>query len=113
MNVLFVCSRNKWRSATAERLYRDHPHHTVRSAGTSPAAHTRISATLLSWADIVFVMEKKHREIIRNTFDPESLDKQIIVLDIPDDYSYMDPELIDMIRTTVDPLLEKKNNQNG
>jgi predicted protein tyrosine phosphatase len=27
VNILFVCSRNKWRSATAETIYQNHPDH--------------------------------------------------------------------------------------
>jgi len=59
MNILFVCSRNQWRSPTAEAVYKNHPTHDARSAGTSDTARIRVSMKLMDWADVVFVMEKK------------------------------------------------------
>ncbi len=58
MNILFVCSRNKWRSATAETIYKSNQEHNVKSAGTEPSAKVRISAKHILWADIIFVMKK-------------------------------------------------------
>ncbi|MBO9674946.1 MAG: protein tyrosine phosphatase [Sphingobacteriaceae bacterium] len=97
MNILFVCSRNKWRSATAETIYKNHPEHQVRSAGTAPSARIKITSKLIIWADLIFVMEKKHKQRIVEHFPQESYEKDIIVLDIPDDYQYMDEELIEEI----------------
>jgi len=102
MNILFVCSRNQWRSPTAEAIFKNSPHYAVRSAGTSDAAKVKLTSKLLEWADLVFVMEKRHREIIDAKF---ITNKQIIVLDIPDEYGYMDVELIQMIRSSVSPWL--------
>ena len=95
MNILFVCSRNKWRSATAETIYKNHPEHQVRSAGTAPSARIKLNAKHIIWADFIFVMEKKHKRRIAEKFSEEITDKEIIVLDIPDDYQYMDKELIE------------------
>jgi len=95
MNILFVCSRNKWRSATAETIYKNHPEHQVRSAGTTPSARIKLNAKHIIWADFIFVMEKKHKRRIAEKFSEEITDKEIIVLDIPDDYQYMDKELIE------------------
>ncbi|MFD2584133.1 low molecular weight protein tyrosine phosphatase family protein [Pedobacter vanadiisoli] len=97
MNILFVCSRNKWRSATAETIYKNHAEHQVRSAGTEPAARIKITAKLIIWADLIFVMEKKHKQRIMERFPEESYGKDMITLDIPDDYQYMDEELIEEI----------------
>lgn len=105
MNVLFVCSRNKWRSATAETIYKNHPDHQVRSAGTEPSARIKINAKLIAWADLIFVMEKKHKQRITERFADESHGKEIITLDIPDDYQYMDEELIEEIRAKVEGYL--------
>lgn len=105
MNILFVCSRNEWRSPTAETIYKNHELINVKSAGTSPSASIKISQKHIDWADIIFVMEKKHRQIIAQKFG-ESFDKQkIVVLDIPDDYQYMDEELIEELRIKVAPYL--------
>jgi predicted protein tyrosine phosphatase len=101
VNILFICSRNKWRSATAETIYKNHADHQVRSAGTEPSARIKISAKLIIWADLIFVMEKKHKQRIAKRFPEEIYEKEIIILDIPDDYQYMDEELIDEIESKV------------
>jgi predicted protein tyrosine phosphatase len=62
VNLLFVCSQNKWRSPTGETLYRHDPRVNVRSAGTSANAKKSISEQDLIWADLV--MENKHKKII-------------------------------------------------
>ena len=106
MNILFICSRNKWRSATAETIFRDSQHHNVKSAGTEPSAVTKVSAKSILWADIIFVMEKRHRERLTERFPMETLHKKMIILDIEDNFQYMDPELIESIRTSVQPHLD-------
>lgn len=102
MNVLFVCSRNQWRSPTAEAVYKDEPGLSVRSAGTAPSARVRLSVKSLAWADLIFVMEKRHRQRIVDRFGAEAIGGKVVVLDIADDYKYMDPELIEEIRAKVD-----------
>lgn len=68
MNILFICSRNQWRSPTAETIFRNNKGLSVRSAGTEPSAKTRVNAKLLEWADHVFVMEKRHKQRIEENF---------------------------------------------
>lgn len=106
MNLLFVCSRNQWRSRTAEALFRHHPAHQVRSAGTEPEARIRVSEKLVDWAELVFVMEKRHRSRLREAFPAAMQGKQVVILEIPDDYEYMDPELVQMLETSVRPYLD-------
>lgn len=105
MNILFICSRNKWRSLTAETIYKNHPDHQVRSAGTEPSARIKISANLISWADLIFVMEKRHPQRITERFPEEMDGKEIITLGIPDDYQYMDEDLIEELTTKVSDYL--------
>lgn len=95
MKILFVCSRNKWRSATAETIYKNHSEHQVRSAGTEPSARIKLNAKHVIWADLIFVMEKKHKRRIEEKFSEEIVDKKIVIMDIPDEYQYMDKELIE------------------
>ncbi|MET0570107.1 MAG: protein tyrosine phosphatase [Pedobacter agri] len=95
MKILFVCSRNKWRSATAETIYKNHSEHQVRSAGTEPSARIKLNAKHVIWADLIFVMEKKHKRRIKEKFSEEIVDKKIVIMDIPDEYQYMDKELIE------------------
>ena len=102
INLLFVCSMNKWRSPTAEEIYAKHELINARSRGTSKKAVRRVNADDLKWADIVFVMESKHRQQLQSRFPGETKYTEIHVLDIPDDYQFMDPELIQMIQDFVD-----------
>ncbi|MEO1671457.1 MAG: protein tyrosine phosphatase, partial [Cyanobacteria bacterium J06631_2] len=104
VNLLFVCSKNKWRSPTAETLYRHDPRVAVRSAGISSSAKKKISAQDLNWADLILVMENKHKKAIAKQYRQLDL-PNILVLDIPDDYQYMSAELIDMIQTSTEAIL--------
>ena len=106
MNILFVCSRNQWRSPTAEAIYKTSDEHDAKPAGTEPSARIRLTAKLLAWADIIFAMEKRHRQRMIENFPYETEGKYIVVLDIADEYQYMDPELIETIQLSVDPHLE-------
>ncbi len=105
MKVLFLCSRNHWRSPTAEAIYQNDPRVQVRAAGVSSAARTRVSEKFLRWADLVCVMEHWQKKRLREDFPDVVRDLQIEVLDIPDDYEFMDPGLIELIRERVEPLI--------
>lgn len=107
MNVLFVCSRNQWRSPTAEQVFRRGYAISVRSAGTASSAKRVISAQDLTWADLVCVMEHKHKQRICAALPRLVQFKTIVVLDIPDDYQYMDDELIELLKTSVTPLISQ------
>jgi predicted protein tyrosine phosphatase len=96
MNVLFVCSRNQWRSPTAEQVWRRITGVNVRSAGTSPKAKRSVSAADLQWADVIFVMEPKHKQRLQADFRQCLSGKRVEVLGIPDDYQFMDPELVEI-----------------
>ena len=96
--LLFVCSRNRWRSLTAEKLFEGSPHYQVRSVGTQPDARIVVTEGHLGWADIIFCMEKSHVNRLRLKF-PEALqDKRVVCLHIPDEYEFMDPNLVDELR---------------
>lgn len=104
-NVLFVCSRNQWRSPTAEQVWRKHPSLSVRSAGTSQNARHPVSAGDLSWAHVIFVMEEKHKSRLLAEFRRILENKPIHVLDIPDEYKFMEPELVELVRESVGAVL--------
>jgi predicted protein tyrosine phosphatase len=106
-NILFVCSRNQWRSPTAEKIYRNDPRLNVRSAGTGARAKIKLTAKLIDWADLIFAMEHTHKQQITENFPNESSNKKIMVMDIPDEYQFMDPELVEMIELSVMPYLHK------
>jgi predicted protein tyrosine phosphatase len=105
MNLLFVCSRNKWRSPTAEVIFKKGPLHNVKSAGTERAARIRVTGKLILWADLIFVMEKHHKERLMENFKAILDNKRIIILDIPDEYKFMDEELIETLKSSVAPYL--------
>jgi predicted protein tyrosine phosphatase len=101
MKVLFVCSRNRRRSLTAERLFSQTPGWAVRSAGTEEGARVKVTAGHLGWADVIVVMEKRHKDRLRQKFDEAFSSKPCHCLFIPDDYDLMDPALIALLREKV------------
>jgi predicted protein tyrosine phosphatase len=105
-NVLFVCSKNQWRSPTAEAIYRDDARLSVRSRGTANAAARPIRESDLAWADLVLVMEQKHQIRLRAAFPAMTKRLAIHVLHIPDDYAYMEAELVQLIRMAADPIID-------
>jgi len=109
VNILFICSRNKWRSRTAETIYKKNKNHQVKSAGTESSARIRVNEKLLRWADMVFVMEKKHKERLIDSFNEIISNKELYVLDILDEYQYMDAELIAEIKDIVSTYLDDLN----
>lgn len=88
-HLLFVCGHNIMRSPTAEKVVGNTDQYISKSAGLSKHAEVRLDWELLNWADRIFVMEEGHRDVIRRDF-PYSATKEIIVLDIEDNYSFMD-----------------------
>lgn len=104
-NILFICSRNQWRSPTAEQVWRRHPLLSVRSAGTSAHARRKVTSQDISWADVIFVMESKHKSRLMAEFAALLTHKPLHVLDIPDEYQYMDPELVAQLQDTVGAIL--------
>ena len=105
LNVLFICSRNQWRSPTAEAVWRNHPELRVRSAGTSPNARRHVSVDDIRWSQSIFVMEDKHKSRLLAEFGRIIANKPIHVLEIPDEYQYMDPELVDQVKASVGAIL--------
>jgi predicted protein tyrosine phosphatase len=105
LKILFICSRNRWRSLTAEKIFDGISGVQARSAGTEPNARIRVTAGHLAWADIIFVMEKKHVRRLQDKFADVIADKKIICLHIADDYEFMQPELVDLLEAGVAPHL--------
>lgn len=103
-NVLFVCSANRLRSPTAEQVFSLRGGLEVMSAGTDPHCGNPLTAELVEWADVIFVMERAHRNRLSRRFR-SSLRARVICLNIPDDYDYMDPALIRLLEARVTPHL--------
>lgn len=96
--ILFVCSQNRLRSPTAEQVFAGYPGLEVSSAGTNHDADNPLTAELVSWADIIVVMEKQHRAKLQRRFRAALRGQRVICLDIPDDYAFMQPELVELLK---------------
>lgn len=103
-NLLVVCGRNKKRSRTAEYIFKNDSRFAIRSAGLSPKSDRKISENDLNWADLIVVMEKNQRTKISETYTHLFLPK-IEILEIPDDYEFMDEELIEMLTERINESL--------
>lgn len=102
IKVLFVCSKNKWRSRTAETIFKNKAGLHVRSAGTERSAQVRLTHKLIEWAEVIFVMENKHKTRIQKSFRDVLENQELVVLDIPDIYPYMDETLIEILENSID-----------
>lgn len=100
-NILFICSQNRLRSPTAEQVFADHPGIEVASAGTNNDAENPLTGELVRWADLIFVMEKAHRNKLQKRYRADLKGARLICLDIPDDYEYMDEGLIALLKAKV------------
>ena len=103
--VLFLCSRNRLRSPTAERVFGGRSDLEVASAGLAPDADEPVTAELLEWAELIFVMEKSHRARLQRRFKRHVGHARVVCLDIPDDYAFMDPALVQLLTARVGPHL--------
>ena len=52
-------------------------------------------------------VEEKHKQRLLSNFPGELKHKDLFVLDIPDNYRFMDPELIQELETAVTPILNR------
>ena len=96
--ILFVCSRNKRRSLTAETIFKSESAWDVRSAGTEDGARIKVTAGMLGWAEVIVVMEKRHKERLRQKYPEELAAKRCVCFFIPDDYEFMDAALVEILQ---------------
>lgn len=99
--LLFVCSQNRLRSPTAERVFARWPNVEARSAGTDADASVPLSPELIAWADAIIVMEKSHKNRLGKKFRADIAGKRVVVLGIPDEYDFMQPELVQLLEARV------------
>ena len=103
--VLFVCSQNRLRSPTAEQVFADWPETETQSAGLNNDAENPVTPELVEWADTIIVMENAHRNKLRKKFKANLKRARVICLGIPDDYEFMDPDLIRLLKAKVPQFL--------
>lgn len=99
--VLFVCSQNRLRSPTAEQVFAQCSAIECDSAGLNHDAEVPLTSEHVAWAEVIFVMEKSHRNKLQKKFKSQLNGKQVICLNIPDEYEYMDPELIRLLKLKI------------
>ena len=107
IKILFLCSQNKRRSLTAEKIFDGMNNHSVRSAGTENNSRVKVTPGLIGWADIIYCMEKKHLYRIKERYQDIINGKKIVTLNISDDYSYMDEHLIELLKCGVDEFFKE------
>jgi predicted protein tyrosine phosphatase len=96
---------NRLRSPTAEQVFADHPGIECDSAGLNNDANNPVTGELIEWAELIFVMEKAHRTKLAKRFRKSIGSRRVVCLDIPDDYEFMDTELVALLKRKVIPLL--------
>ena len=106
LKILFVCGRNKRRSPTAEKIYAHDRRLAVRSVGLADTSKRRMGAADAQWADLILVMERKYVGRIKTTFRQLDTLPPIVSLDIPDEYIFMQRELIDLLQPAVESAIE-------
>lgn len=103
--VLFVCEGNRHRSPTAERLYATTPGIRAKAAGLSDLARVQVTEELLAWADAVFVMEQRLLGLLKRQFAESLVGKELVCLDVPDDFQFEQPALIALLTERLVPHL--------
>ena len=106
MKLLFICSKNRLRSPTAEAIFSKYAELEVYSAGLDREAENVLDSESIIWADIIFVMENSHRRKLVKHFQPWLKSKRVVCLNIADDYEYMEPALVKILKNKVLPLLK-------
>jgi len=101
MNILFVCNQGKNRSKTAAQLFSGR----FQTASSGLYSHTPVTESQLSQADVIVVMEEKHRTEIAKRFPLIYMQKQILVLETSDVYRYGQPELVQLLKIRISELL--------
>ncbi|MBD5089876.1 MAG: protein tyrosine phosphatase [Clostridiales bacterium] len=104
--LLFLCSQNRRRSLTAEKIFNGYQNCKAYSAGTESNARVKVTAGMLGWADIIFCMEKKHVRRIKEKYADEIREKKVVCLNIPDVYENMDKELQEILMSSVEEYID-------
>jgi len=104
LKLLFLCTSNIDRSPCAESLFENSEKYEVRSAGLSELAEKQVSKEDVIWADVIFVMDERneeHKTQLLKKF-PESEDKDVRILNIPNNFCRYDTELNKLLRIVLE-----------
>lgn len=106
IRALFICTQNRLRSPSAEQVFSTWPGVETDSAGLGNDANVPLSPEQIEWATLIFVMEQTHRRKLSQKFQRFLNGKKVICLGIPDDYDFMQPELVALLQKKVAPFLK-------
>lgn len=106
--LLFVCRQNRRRSATAERVFCKRADLDVRSAGTAADALVRVNTNMLDWAEVIFVMDSDQRRWLETTFEGHPSLTRVVCLEIPDVFTFLQPELVELLEQRVPQHLQSE-----
>ncbi len=77
----------------------------IELVGLDREAEVPIGNEAIQWTDIIFVMEKVHCRRLSQKFQTQLKNKRLVCLDIPDQYDYVKPKLVTLLKKRVLPLL--------
>jgi predicted protein tyrosine phosphatase len=100
-HILFICSQNRLRSPTAEQVFSARANLECASAGLNHDAENVLTPELVEWADVIFVMEKAHTAKLSSKFKQHLKNARVVCLDIPDNYEFMEPALVQLLESKV------------
>lgn len=103
-NILVVCGKNKRRSRTADYLFKNNGRFAIRSVGLSPKSNRKISEKDIQWAHLIFVMTPPQKDMISGTYRHMDL-ASIEILNIDDEYEYLDNSLIELLHDRINSTL--------
>ncbi|MEM0922689.1 MAG: phosphotyrosine protein phosphatase [Pseudomonadota bacterium] len=103
--VLFICGKARARSPTAAQIFADLPGVSTDFGGISRDADDALSGDQIAWADLILVMEPRHRQRLTDRFGRLLDGRPVVSLGIRDRFSFMAPELIAELREKAGPYL--------
>jgi predicted protein tyrosine phosphatase len=84
------------KEAVQQNIFKNDSRFKIRSAGLSPKSERKITENDILWSDLIFVMETNQRNMINEVYGHINIPKTVS-LEIPDDYEYLDEELIALL----------------
>ncbi|MEM7509213.1 MAG: phosphotyrosine protein phosphatase [Pseudomonadota bacterium] len=103
--LLFICGKGRSRSPTAAQIFAGRPGVSTDFGGLSSDADDALSANQIEWADLILVMEPRHRQRLSDRFGRLLDGRRVVNLSIRDRFSFMQRELIEELEEKTAPYL--------
>lgn len=101
--LLFICGKARARSPTAAQIFAGRPGISTDFGGLSNDADDAVSADQIEWADIILVMEQRHRTRLSDRFGRLLTGRRVVTLAIRDRFTFMQPELVEELEQKAGP----------